>query len=81
MNITDGPGDLEISMITGDVKIQDTGGKLLVQNITGNVTASDNPLGVTMRNIEGDVTLIRISPVSSKIQGVTGNLSYPAGTQ
>ncbi len=81
LQITDGDGDLEIAMISGDVAIQDAGGKLLVQNITGNVTASDNPAGVTLKNIDGDVTLIRISPASSRIQGVTGNLSYPSGTE
>ena len=81
LQLKDGVGDIDIAGVTGDVEIQDGGGRLFVQNVSGNVTASDNPSGATMKNIDGDVTLIRIEPATSKIQGVTGNLSYPSGTQ
>ena len=81
LQIKDGAGDIDVAGVTGDVEIQDGGGKLVVQNVSGDVTASDNPTGAQMKNIDGDVTLIRIEPATSKIQGVTGNLSYPSGTQ
>ena len=81
LQVKDGRGRLEISHVSGDIDIEDGGGELVVQFVTGNVTAKDNPEGANMRNIDGDVTLIRISPASPKIQGVTGVLSYPTGSR
>jgi len=81
LQVADGPGRLEISNVTGDIDITDGGGPLVVTAVSGNVTARDNPQGAELRNIDGDVTLIRISPASSKIQGVTGALSYPLGSE
>ncbi len=81
IDINDGSGEMEVVGVTGDVKIEDTDGNLKIQNVSGNVTAANNPKGATVRNIDGDVTLIRITPASSTIQGVTGHLSYPTGSQ
>ncbi|MEE8142294.1 MAG: hypothetical protein V3T77_04280 [Planctomycetota bacterium] len=78
ISVTDKDGDLSISEVSGEVKVTDSGGKLKIYNITGNVIVSDNAPDI--RNVDGDVMLYRVQHALAKIQGVTGQISYPIGS-
>ena len=78
ISVIDKEGDLSISEVSGEVKVTDSGGKLVIYNITGNVIVSDNAPDI--RNVDGDVQLYRIQHANAKIQGVTGQISYPSGS-
>ncbi len=73
LTIEDGSGDINITRVTGDVRLEDSSGNLSVEDVNGNVVISDGSGRVTVRDVTGDVTISDGSG-DLRIDGVGGSV-------
>ena len=57
LDIDDGSGELEISNISGDVKVDDGSGEISITDVNGSVRIDDGSGEITIRGVGGDVTI------------------------